>query len=477
MLFNSWEFVFLLLVTMLLYFNVPNKLKTLVLFVSSYVFYAFWRWDFALLMAGVSVVNYFSGLKIVKANSVNERKMWLTTSVFISLLPLLYFKYGNFFIANVNSMFSIMNYSRELSYLKVILPVGISFFTFQALSYTLDVYYKRTAVETDLVRFCTFVAFFPQLVAGPIERSTNLLAQLKKHHQFNRIHFIEGAKLFIWGLFKKVVIADRLALYVNRVYENPELFDAPTLVLATLFFAFQIYCDFSGYSDMAIATARMMGFKLMQNFNLPYFSSSISEFWKSWHISLSTWFGDYLYKPLGGSRVVYTKWVRNIFIVFLVSGLWHGANWTFILWGAIHALFYLFENWGDKLLNKLNLTKIKDYTFYTICKMGIVFMGVSYAWIFFRAQSISDALLISSKIFGNWGQPLYLGASTITFALSCLLILVLLGVQILQYTNISSLYFSKSKVSPLLSSVGYLLLLVGISLLGMSSQSFIYFQF
>ncbi len=477
MLFNSWEFVFLLVLTMLFYFNVPNKLKTLVLFVSSYVFYAFWRLDFALLMAGVSVVNYFSALKIFKTKSVSQKKIWLSTSVLISLLPLLYFKYGNFFISNVNSVLSIIDYTEELNYLKVILPVGISFFTFQALSYTLDVYFERTEVETDLVRFCTFVAFFPQLVAGPIERSTNLLAQLKKYHQFNRIHFIEGAKLFIWGLFKKVVIADRLALYVNKVYENPELFDAPTLVLATLFFAFQIYCDFSGYSDMAIATARMMGFKLMQNFNLPYFSNSISEFWKSWHISLSTWFGDYLYKPLGGSRVSYIKWVRNIFIVFLVSGLWHGANWTFILWGAIHALFYLFENWGDKLLNKLNLTKIKNHAFYNIFKMLVVFIGVSYAWIYFRAQSISDALLISKKIFSNWSQPLYLGASTITFALSCLLIFVLLGVQLLQYTKISSLYFSTSKVPPLLSALGYLLLLVGVSLLGMSSQSFIYFQF
>ncbi|WP_010520645.1 MBOAT family O-acyltransferase [Aquimarina agarivorans] len=477
MLFNSWEFIALLLLTMLFYFNVSEKFKTIVLFISSYVFYIFWRWDFALLMGAVSLINYFAAIRISQVDNQNSKKLWLSGAVILSLLPLIYFKYGNFLIANVNATLSAVGGHSQFNYLKVILPVGISFFTFQALSYALDVYYGRTKVETILLRFSTFVAFFPQLVAGPIERSSNLLQQLKTHQKFNRTSFIEGAKLFIWGLFKKVVIADRLALYVNKVYDSPELYGAPTLILATLFFAFQIYCDFSGYSDMAIATARMMGFKLMQNFNLPYFANSISEFWKRWHISLSTWFGDYLYIPLGGSRVVYLKWIRNIFIVFLVSGLWHGANWTFILWGGLHAMFYLIENWGDKLLKKMNLSSIKNTTWYKLFKIIVVFVGVCYAWIYFRATSINDALLITYKIFNHWDQSLYLGASSITFALSCGLIFMLVLVQLLQYAKICSLYFSKSKVPPLLSLVGYLSLLLGISLLGMSSQSFIYFQF
>lgn len=440
MLFNSWEFIILFTVTCVLYFNIPHKYRALLLLISSYVFYSFWRWSVVLL----------------------------------SLIPLLYLKYGNFFIANLNELVS---ETHKFSTLDVILPVGISFFTFQALSYSLDIYYKKTTVERNIVNFCVFVAFFPQLVAGPIERSSNLLKQFRVSHYFDRAAFMAGAKLFIWGLFKKVVIADRLAFYVDRVYEQPELYGASTLAVATLFFAVQIYCDFSGYSDMAIGTARILGFKLMQNFNLPYFAKSISDFWRRWHISLSTWFSDYLYKPLGGSRVNYNRWLINIFVVFLVSGFWHGANWTFIVWGFLHAFFYVLERWGDDLLKAAKLMHIKSYRTYTYLKMLLIFMLVCYAWIFFRANSMSDAITISQGLFNNWTTSFYLGASTVTFVLSCFLILLLFVVQILQYNKISSLYFSASKVHPALQLLWYVSLLLGVALLGISSNAFIYFQF
>lgn len=474
MLFNSWEFIILFTVTCVLYFNIPHKFRALLLLISSYVFYSFWRWDFALLMLGVSLMNYYGGLKIHQTEGQRQQKVWLWSTVILSLIPLLYLKYGNFFIANVNKLVS---ETQRFSTLDVILPVGISFFTFQALSYSLDIYYKKTSVEKNIVNFCVFVAFFPQLVAGPIERSSNLLKQFRVRHYFDRAAFMAGAKLFIWGLFKKVVIADRLAFYVDRVYEHPELYGAPTLIVATLFFAVQIYCDFSGYSDMAIGTARILGFKLMQNFNLPYFAKSISDFWRRWHISLSTWFSDYLYKPLGGSRVGYYRWLVNIFIVFLVSGFWHGANWTFIIWGFLHAAFYVLENWGDKVLEMLKLSKLKMSKVYHGFKVLSVFVLVCYAWIYFRAASGSDAFLISSKLVTDWHQSLYLGASTVSFALCIVLIVVLGVVQVFQYKGYASLYFSESKVHPFVQLVWYVLLLMGISLLGISSNSFIYFQF
>lgn len=477
MLFNSWEFIILFFITSILYFNLSYKYGIFLLLIASYIFYMYWRWDFAAIMLVVTLINYYAGIKIGNSKHKKVKRIWLYFALISSLLPLLFFKYVNFFVENVNSILSITNSNFNFSYYDVILPVGISFFTFQALSYSLDVFYNKTEVEKNVVNFGVFVAFFPQLIAGPIERSSQLLSQFKEKHLFDKNHFIEGSKLFIWGLFKKIVIADRLALYVDNIYETPELFSSLTLIVATFFFAIQIYCDFSGYSDMAIGTARILGFKLMQNFNLPYFSSSISDFWKRWHISLSSWFGDYLYKPLGGSRVNYVKWLRNILFVFLVSAFWHGAKWTFIFWGLLHALYYFFENWGDVLLNRLRLSSIKNTKFYKLFKIISIFLATCYAWIYFRSDSLSDAFLINHRIFNNWDQQYYFGSSMVTFILSCILIVVLFTVQLLQYHSISSLYFSKSKVSPLLQLAWYLILLFGISIFGLSSNSFIYFQF
>ena len=477
MLFNSWEFIGLFVTTCILYFNIPHRFRVLLLLVSSYLFYISWRWDFALVMLGVTLINYYSGLKIHQSKTVRKKQYYLWFALILSLLPFLYLKYGNFFISNFNSISHTFGSTNSFSALNVILPVGISFFTFQALSYSLDVFYNKTKVEKNIVNFTVFVAFFPQLVAGPIERSSNLLKQFRDKHTFSRLNFIEGSKLFIWGLFKKVVIADRLAIYVDRIYENPDLYSSSTLAVATLFFAIQIYCDFSGYSDMAIGTAKILGFDLMQNFNLPYYSKSITEFWRRWHISLSTWFSDYLYKPLGGSRVKYQRWIFNILVVFLVSGFWHGANWTFIIWGLLHALYYFFESWGDSFLKLINQSSIKKYNAYKAIKILIVFMLVCYAWVFFRASSISDALIISYKFFSDWNGSLYLGASTVSFFFSVLLIILLFSVQFLQYKGIASLYFSSSKAHPITQLFWYVLLLLGICMLGISSNSFIYFQF
>lgn len=477
MLFNSWEFILFFCIVFAIYFSIAFRFRPFLLLVASYLFYMFWKWEFAVIMLAVTAVNYYTGLKIAKSTSKKQQKTHLGISVLASLLPLVYFKYANFFIDNFAVMLQELGFKANFATLAVILPVGISFFTFQAMSYSFDVYNKKTPVETNFINFAVFVAFFPQLVAGPIERSSHLLAQFREKHHFKFKLLIEGSKLFIWGLFKKVVIADRLAIYVDRIFENPELYSSATLTIATLFFAVQIYCDFSGYSDMAIGVARMLGFRFMQNFNLPYLANSIADFWKRWHISLSSWFGDYLYIPLGGNRVPYIRWIINIFVVFLVSGFWHGANWTFIVWGGLHALYYLFENWGDKLLNVVKLIHIKKSRIYQLFKIVTIFVLVCFAWIFFRANSIHDAFYIAQEIIFFKTDPLYLGASSITFILSVLLIILLFAVQILQYFKVASLYFSESKMPAVIEFSWYVLLLLGIALLGISSNAFIYFQF
>lgn len=477
MLFNSWQFIFFFLIVFVIYFSIPYRWRALLLLLTSYTFYMAWKWEFAFLMLAVTSLNFYTGKKIGQSETKKQKILWLSTALIFSLAPLIYYKYANFFIDNFIVLLTKFGFQENIRFLKVILPVGISFFTFQALSYSFDVYRKRTEVEHNFINFAVFVAFFPQLVAGPIERSSHLLAQFREKHDFDYTLFLEGSKLFIWGLFKKVVIADRLAPYVDRIYDSPDLYSGSTLAVATFFFAIQIYCDFSGYSDMAIGAARILGFRLMQNFNLPYLASSIGNFWKRWHISLSSWFGDYLYIPLGGNRVSYPRWIINIFIVFLASGFWHGANWTFIVWGGLHALYYLFESWGDKMLKLFSIEKIKELNGYKVFKILTVFVMVCFAWIYFRANTISEAFLISKKIVFDLNSKTYLGASTVTFALSLLLILLLISIQFLQYFKVASIYFSTPRTHPALQFAWYVGLLCCISLLGMSSSAFIYFQF
>jgi D-alanyl-lipoteichoic acid acyltransferase DltB (MBOAT superfamily) len=478
MLFNSFEYFLFLPTVILLYFLMPFRWRNPFLLIASYYFYMSWKWEFGFLMLFTSGVNYIAGLMIHSGRSRRERRLWLALAIVLSLGVLVYFKYANFFIAEMSALLKTLGMTVRESYLNVILPVGISFFTFQALSYSIDVYKGRMHLEKNFVNFTLFVSFFPQLVAGPIERATNLLDQFKKEQHFSSDRLIQGSKLILWGLFKKVVIADRLASYVEQIYASPELYGGSTLFLATFFFAFQIYCDFSGYSDIAIGSAHILGFRLMQNFNLPYLASSIKDFWHRWHISLSTWFADYVYKPLGGNRTSTARWMFNIMAVYLVSGLWHGANWTFITWGGLFGLFYLVEHAGGRLVKKAGLDDLFDRSkIIHVIRVGVVFIAVLVLWVFFRAGSMADAAYIIKHMFTGWDRVPYLGPSAFETVLGMALIIMLYVIQILQYRGVASIYMGPSNIARPLRWVGYALLLVMIAMFGVSSEQFIYFQF
>ncbi|NRA94499.1 MAG: MBOAT family protein, partial [Psychroserpens sp.] len=344
MLFNSIDFAFFLPIVFLLYWFVVHKnlaWQNILLVIVSYVFYGWWDWRFLSLILFSTLVDYFIGLRMQKTERKSIRKYLLWTSIAVNIGLLMFFKYYNFFVDNFVSAFTFFGASINPSGLDIILPVGISFYTFQTLSYTIDIYREKLKPTQDFIQFAAFVSFFPQLVAGPIERATRLLPQFKVKHKFNAVEATDGLRQILWGLFKKIIIADNCATYVNIIFENYDTMSSYNLILGAVLFAFQIYGDFSGYSDIGIGTARLFGFRLMQNFAFPYFSRDIAEFWRRWHISLSTWFRDYVYIPLGGSRV--SKWlnIRNVFIIFTVSGFWHGANWTFIAWGFLNALLFL----------------------------------------------------------------------------------------------------------------------------------------
>ena len=343
MLFNSLEFLLFLPIVFLLYWFVFKKITTqnILILVSSYVFYGWWDWRFLSLILISTLIDYTIGLQLRKTSNLQRRKLLLSFSLVFNLGMLGFFKYYNFFVDSWIEAWSNIGVTMHASSLNIILPVGISFYTFQTLSYTIDIYRKKLEPTKDFIAFASFVSFFPQLVAGPIERATNLLPQFYKKRTFNYDYAVSGMKLILWGLVKKVVIADSCAILVNKIFANYQDESGLALCMGAIYFAFQIYCDFSGYSDIAIGTSRLFGFKLMRNFNYPYFSRDIAEFWRRWHISLSTWFRDYLYIPLGGSRG--NKWfqLRNVFAIFLVSGFWHGANWTFIVWGGLNALFFI----------------------------------------------------------------------------------------------------------------------------------------
>lgn len=406
MLFNSIDFAIFLPLVFLLYWFVFNrnlKAQNALIVLTSYVFYGWWDWRFLSLILISTLVDFIVGLQISRTEERRYRRMLLTLSIVTNLGFLGFFKYYNFFIENFTDAFTFLGYHINPGTLNIILPVGISFYTFQTLSYTIDVYRKKLEPTKDLIAFSAFVSFFPQLVAGPIERATNLLPQFYRKRTFDYAHATDGLRQMLWGLFKKVVIADNCAIYANDIFANSDIYGGSTLIMGALFFTFQIYGDFSGYSDIAIGTARLFGFGLMRNFAYPYFSRDIAEFWRRWHISLSTWFRDYLYIPLGGSRGGTWMKVRNTFIIFLVSGFWHGANWTFIVWGALNAIYFL-----PYLLTKSNrahleivgegrlLPDLRD-----ILKMAFTFALTVLAWIFFRAENISHAMSYIGNIFSD----------------------------------------------------------------------------
>lgn len=404
MLFNSIDFaIFLPLCFVIYWFFLNNNIKYQNLFIafSSYIFYAWWDWRFLSLIFVSTAIDFYVGKKIYISKLKKIRKKLLILSLFINIGLLCFFKYYNFFLDNFVDAFSFFGLSFEAKSLSIILPVGISFYTFQTISYSIDIYKKKIKPSDDFISFVAFVSFFPQLVAGPIERAANLLPQFHKKRIFSYEIASDGMRQILWGLFKKIVIADNCAVFVNEIFANYSDYSSSTLFLGAVFFAFQIYGDFSGYSDMAIGTAKLFGFHLMQNFSFPYFSRDIAEFWRRWHISLSTWFRDYIYIPLGGSRVSEIKKIRNIFIIFILSGFWHGANWTFIIWGLLNAVYFLplmFLNKNRDNLNVIaknkNLPNLKELT-----SVIFTFFLTVIAWIFFRSENVAMAISYIISLF------------------------------------------------------------------------------
>ena len=408
MLFNSIEFLLFLPTIFILYwfvFNKNLKYQNTLILVSSYVFYGWWDYRFLSLIFLSTIVDYVIGLNIFNQSSKKKQKLLLWGSVLFNLSVLGFFKYYNFFVDSWVELFSSVGYEiKSVWTLNIILPVGISFYTFQTMSYTIDIYRKKLEPTKDFISFASFVSFFPQLVAGPIERASNLLPQILKKREFQHDQVIQGLKLILWGLFKKVVIADSLAPIVDDIFSNYQDFGGGALWLGAIYFSFQIYCDFSGYSDIAIGTSKLLGFELMSNFKFPYFSRNIGEFWRRWHISLSTWFRDYLYIPLGGSQEGKWKSIRNIFIIFLVSGFWHGANWTFIFWGLFHSILFLPTFMFNKNRNYTSsiiaantlLPSLKEFI-----NVVTTFLLVTIGWVFFRSESIGDSFSYLTSMISN----------------------------------------------------------------------------
>lgn len=399
MLFNTIDFVIFLPIVVILYYLIPHKFRWVMLLAASYYFYMSWKVEYLGLIVASTLIDYFSGIKMAKIEKKKKRLPFLLLSLFSNLGLLFFFKYYNFATENLNELFGLVGLSSELPIMKLLLPVGISFYTFQTLSYSIDVYYGRQKAEKHLGYFALYVSFFPQLVAGPIERFSRLTPQLKQFHKFSYSNLSNGLRLILYGLFIKMVIADNLSGLVDQIYKTPELYSSIDLFKGMFFYSFQIYSDFYGYSLIAIGSALIMGVRIMDNFKTPYLSKNIAEFWQRWHISLSTWFRDYLYYPLGGNRVKKFRWIFNISMVFVVSGIWHGANWTFLVWGALFGVIYVVE----KLINQyLSLEKkYKPYSFGHLLLSLKTFIFVTVIWVFFRSQSFGDAIDMLSMLFSN----------------------------------------------------------------------------
>ncbi|MDO9551463.1 MBOAT family protein [Rhodonellum sp.] len=478
MLFNSIDFaIFLPLVFLLYWFATKESIKkqNLLIVAASYMFYGWWDWRFLFLIMFSTVVDYLIGISLSNETNEKKRKMLLWISICINLGFLGFFKYFNFFIDNFTTAFSFFGGEISGSSLNIILPVGISFYTFQTLSYTIDVYKKKIDATKDFVAFSAFVSFFPQLVAGPIERASNLLPQFYNKRTFDKQKAVDGLRQILWGLFKKIVIADNCAESANIIFNNSENFSGSTLVIGGILFAFQIYGDFSGYSDIAIGTSRLFGFDLMRNFAFPYFSRDIAEFWRRWHISLSTWFRDYLYIPLGGSKGGTWMKVRNTFIIFIVSGFWHGANWTFVVWGALNALYFLPLLLSNKNRANIDIVAIGKNlpTANELLKMTYTFGLTVLAWIIFRADNIAHAWNYLGTIFSRslFSFPDHLPKTTF------LLILIFTLIEWLGREQQYAIAIMGFRWPKKLRLTFYYSIILAIFLFSGQEQEFIYFQF
>jgi alginate O-acetyltransferase complex protein AlgI len=472
MLFNSLHFVLFFIIVCTTYFSIPHRYKWLLLLLSSCYFYMVFLPIYILILGFTIVIDYFAGILIAQ-HSGSKRKAYLIVSLIANIGVLAVFKYYNFLNDNLSILLQGLGYHNSIPNLSILLPIGLSFHTFQAMSYTIEVYRGHQEPERHFGIYALYVMFFPQLVAGPIERPQNILHQLHEKHEFDYKRMVEGLKIILQGFLKKLVIADRLAIHVNAVYNHPEKHNGPSLVVATVFFAFQIYCDFSAYSDIAIGTAKILGIDLMLNFRRPYFSKTIQEFWSRWHISLSTWFRDYLYIPLGGSRVPVPRWCFNILIVFLISGLWHGASWTFVIWGALHGLYSIV----GILFRKTRLNDFWELNRFTrLLAQLFIFTIVSFAWIFFRANNLHDAFLICRTIFSFESGKLFLGEKS-WFIYGAVGIICLLLCEYIQEYQVDSVQIYSNR-NPVIRQLAYSLSIILILLFGVfNGGQFIYFQF
>ena len=484
MLFNSLHFLLFFIVVTSLYFSLPYKQRWLLLLICSCYFYMAFVPIYILILGFTIVIDYFAGIYIENASG-KRKKIYLIISLIANIGVLAVFKYYNFINQNFSFLLHGFGLTNPIPYLSILLPIGLSFHTFQAMSYTIEVYRGKQKAERHFGIYSLYVMFYPQLVAGPIERPQNLLHQFREKYDFDYNRVTSGLRLMAWGLFKKVVIADRLAIVADKIFNNPQEYNSLSLAIGVIFFSFQIFCDFSGYSDMAIGAARIMGFKLMTNFNKPYQSKSISEFWKRWHISLSTWFKDYLYISLGGNKVTIPRWYLNLFLVFLISGLWHGANWTFVIWGALHGFYLVFALVTHKKRERINrllfLNKVPAISVIT------TFALVAFAWIFFRANDLHSALYICKHLFTGipdvvsailHHRPVLqeMGLDRFDFTLSILLIIFLEGVHYLQTRkHLGEVFLTKPAY---LRWAVYYGVVLAILFLGVfEDRQFIYFQF
>ena len=482
MLFNSFEFLIFLPIVFLLYWFVfkGRQAQNLLIVAASYVFYGWWTWRFLVLIFITTLLSYLSGILIEK---YRDKSKWICgTNIAINIGILCYYKYVNFFAENLQAVVNQFGNQLDWVTLDIILPVGISFYTFQALSYTIDVYRRDTTATKDFISFTSFISFFPQLVAGPIERSTHLLPQFLKPRVFDYANAVIGMRQILWGFFKKLIIADNCAQLANSIFDNFQSCNASLLLLGALFFTFQIYGDFSGYSDIAIGTARLFGIDLIKNFNLPYFSRDIAEFWRRWHISLNKWFIDYVYIPLGGSRVAKSKMIRNILIVFLLSGLWHGANWTFVMWGlyngvliALLTMFNLNQKRSEIISEQRFFPPIKE-----VGQMLLTFTLVVIGWIFFRAENISQATdyivrMCDSSILSipNFRE---LGLSFIKISYTLFFVILLQLIDWGQRKREFGLEISNIKYRAIRWGI-YLIFLLIFAVFAGGQEEFIYFQF
>ena len=480
MLFNSIEFLIFFPVVTLLYFLLPHKIRWFLLLISSCIFYMAFVPKYILILGITIVVDYFAGI-IISRMQGNNKRIFLIVSLITNIGMLFVFKYFNFFNENIKHLADLLNWNYPIASLSIILPIGLSFHTFQSMSYIIEVYRGKQQPEKHFGIYALYVMYYPQLVAGPIERPQNMLWQFHKEHSFDPQRVSDGLKLMAWGLFKKVVIADNLALVVNSVYGNPTSVNGFSLVIATYFFAFQIFCDFSGYTDIARGASRVMGIELMQNFKRPYFSKTISEFWRRWHISLSSWFTDYVYIPLGGNRCAKWKWFRNTMIVFLLSGLWHGANWTYVIWGGLNGFYLIFAIISKNVRGRITKwTGIDNFpNINKAIKVFCTFNLICFSWIFFRASSFTQAITIIKRIFMDFSLKIDIGRAGVSryqLVLCCGVIALLLAVQLFQRNRKIINELNNRHVA--FRWIIYYSALICIIIFGIfNTNSFIYFQF